>query len=136
MRPFHYAFKIKDIPSTRAFYLDILGCKPGRYTETWIDFEFFGHQLSAHISDNIPPPDYCGKVDGISVPIPHFGCILTLEQFEEVQQKLEAAEVEFIIAPQVRYAGKTGEQRTMFLRDFSGNSLEFKAFREEGEIYA
>ena len=135
MRPFHYSFKITDIPSTRAFYLDILGCKPGRFTDTWIDFEFFGHQLSAHISDNIPPLDYCGKVDGVSVPIPHFGCILTLEQFAEVQKKLTAAEVEFIIAPQVRYAGKTGEQHTMFLLDYSGNALEFKAFREEEEMF-
>ena len=135
MRPFHYSFRITDIPSTRAFYLDILGCKPGRFTDTWIDFEFFGHQLSAHISNNIPPLDYCGKVDGVSVPIPHFGCILTLEQFVEVQKKLTAAEVEFIIAPQVRYAGKTGEQHTMFLLDYSGNALEFKAFREEEEMF-
>jgi hypothetical protein len=86
MNAFHYAFKVKDISSTRKFYLEILGCKEGRSTDTWIDFDFFGNQLSAHVSDNFPELDYCGKVDGISVPIPHFGCLLTKEKFEEIQK--------------------------------------------------
>ena len=86
---FHYAFKVTDIESTRRFYVEILGCNEGRSTEHWIDFNFFGHQLSAHISNDIPPLDYCGKVDGIEVPIPHFGCILSIEQFKIVQQKLK-----------------------------------------------
>jgi len=135
MTRFHYAFKIKDILSTRRFYVDLLGCKEGRSTETWIDFEFFGHQLSAHISDSIPPNDYCGKVDGVSVPIPHFGCLLSIDQFKEVQDRLASSDVEFIVQPQVRYEGQAGEQHTMFVLDYSGNPIEFKAFKDEAEIF-
>ena len=89
MKPFHYAFKVKDIATTRQFYLDILGCEEGRSTDGWIDFNFFGNQLSAHVSDNFPDLDYCGKVDGISVPIPHFGCLLAIDEFKRIQEKLE-----------------------------------------------
>jgi uncharacterized protein len=136
MNPFHLAFKIKDIKSTRQFYIEILGCKEGRSTDRWIDFDFFGHQLSAHISDNILPLDYCGKVDGVAVPIPHLGCILSMEKFDEVQKRLEKAKIEFIIQPQVRYEGKVGEQKTMFVLDFSTNPIEFKAFKNPDEIFA
>ncbi len=136
MSTFHYAFKVKDIPSTRAFYVDLLGCEEGRSTDSWIDFNFFGNQLSAHISNNIPKLDFCGKVDGISVPIPHFGCLLEKADFERIQQKLEAAKIEFIVKPQKRYEGKTGEQMTMFVFDFSGNPIEFKSFAKENEIFA
>lgn len=135
MTSFHFAFKVKNIESTRQFYVDILGCKEGRSTETWIDFDFFDNQLSAHVSENIPALDYCGKVDGISVPIPHFGCILSISQFEQIQQRLEDASIEFVIKPQKRYAGKTGEQLTMFVFDYSGNSLEFKAFSNPDEVF-
>ena len=135
MPAFHYAFKIKDIQSTRDFYVDILGCKEGRSTEQWIDFDFFGHQLSAHISTNIPDLDYCGLVDGVSVPIPHFGCLLNEEQFKTVEEKLRAANVNFIVAPQVRYEGKPSQQLTMFVLDFSNNALEFKAFKDEGKVF-
>ena len=133
---FHYAFKVKDLSSTKRFYVEILGCKEGRFTDTWYDFDFFGHQLSAHISDNIPVLDYCGQVDGISVPIPHFGCLLTMEQFEAVHSKLDGAGVEFVVNPQTRYEGLVGEQRTMFVFDFSGNPIEFKAYKNEGEVFA
>jgi hypothetical protein len=136
MTPFHYAFKVKDIASTRAFYIDLLGCPEGRSTETWIDFDFFGHQLSAHISDAIPAHDYCGHVDGIKVPIPHFGCILTVAQFETVRQQLEQAGIVFIVKPYARYAGLTGEQLTMFCTDYSGNPIEFKAFKHPEEVFA
>ena len=136
MNAFHYAFKVKDIESTRKFYVGILGCQEGRSTEHWIDFDFFGHQLSAHVSDNIPELDYCGKVDGISVPVPHFGCILTLEQFDQAQEKLTQHEVKFVVKPYTRYEGKVGEQRTMFTLDLSGNPLEFKAFRNPEEVFA
>ncbi len=135
MTPFHYAFKIKDIPSTRKFYVEVLGCQEGRSTETWIDFDFFGHQLSAHISQSIPELDYCGKVDGISVPIPHFGCVLSTETFLQVQQRLEAASIEFVIKPYRRYEGKTGEQLTMFVLDYSGNPIEFKAFKDPEDLF-
>ncbi|WP_420580412.1 VOC family protein [Reichenbachiella sp.] len=135
MNLFHYAFKVKDIDSTRKFYVDVLGCKEGRSTETWIDFEFFGHQLSAHISADIPPLDYCGKVDGINVPIPHFGCLLSSVDFQKVKQQLEGAQIEFLVKPQERYKGQKGEQLTMFVFDHSGNPLEFKSFKNEDEVF-
>ena len=136
MYPFHYAFKVKDLASTRKFYLELLGCKAGRSTDTWQDFSFYGHQMSAHISDHLPEPDYCGHVDGVAVPIPHFGCLLTPEQFGEVQRKLETGGVNFIIEPYLRYAGQTGEQWTMFFLDFSGNPIELKAFTNAEDVFA
>jgi len=135
MSAFHYAFKVKDIASTRDFYVNILGCKEGRSTDTWYDFDFFGHQLSAHVSTNIPERDYCGKVDGIAVPIPHFGCLLTAEQFATVQQRLQSAGIAFVVKPQTRYAGQVGEQQTMFVLDYSGNALEFKSYADEAEVF-
>ena len=136
MAAFHYAFKVKDIASTRKFYMDILGCVEGRFTDSWIDFDFFGHQLSAHISNNLPPLDYCVTVDGIRVPIPHFGCIVSYEQFDEIRKKLESNNIKFIVKPSKRYEGKVGEQLTMFIMDFSENPIEFKAFKDESEIFA
>lgn len=135
MSAFHFAFKVRDIESTRKFYVTILGCREGRSTETWIDFDFFGNQLSAHVSDNFPDLDFCGKVDGISVPIPHFGCLLDNDEFDRIKQKLESEKVEFVIKPQTRYAGKVGEQLTMFVFDYSGNPLEFKSFKNEGDVF-
>ena len=136
MSKFHYAFKVKDLISTRKFYIDILGCKEGRSTETWIDFNFFGNQLSAHLSGSFPELDFCGKVDGVSVPIPHFGCLLEIEDFKRIQQNLETSGIEFIVKPQKRYEGKIGEQLTMFVFDFSGNPIEFKAFSNNDEIFS
>jgi extradiol dioxygenase family protein len=136
MQAFHYAFKVKDIETTRQFYVNILGCEEGRSTEHWIDFNFFGNQLSAHVSNNIPEADYCGKVDGIKVPVPHFGCLLDPPQFVEIQKRLENADVEFVVKPYTRYEGQTGEQQTMFVFDFSGNPLEFKSFSDEKEIFS
>ena len=132
---FHYAFKVKDIKSTRKFYIQILGCQEGRSTATWLDFDFFGNQLSAHLSNTFPELDYCGKVDGISVPIPHFGCLLEKAEFERIQQKLELKKIDFIIKPQKRYEGKIGEQLTMFVFDFSGNPIEFKSFSNDDDIF-
>ena len=135
MGAFHYAFKVKDIESTRKFYVEILGCKEGRSTASWIDFNFFGNQLSGHVSDSIPELDYCGKVDGISVPIPHFGCLLDHATFERIQRKLEAENIEFVVKPQLRYEGKVGEQMTMFVFDFSGNPIEFKSFSSQDDVF-
>lgn len=135
MSKFHYAFKVKDIETTRKFYVEILGCKEGRSTNSWIDFNFFGNQLSAHICNSLPKLDYCGKVDGINVPIPHFGCILEIEQFKKIQQKLESERIEFLVQPQKRYKGKVGEQYIMFVFDYSGNPLEFKAFTNKNEVF-
>lgn len=136
IKPFHYAFKVKDLPSTRRFYVEILGCKEGRSAESWIDFEFFGSQLSAHLSDDLPELDYCGKVDGVSVPIPHFGCILDQSEFKRIRRKLEAEKIEFIIKPQKRYEGQAGEQLTMFVFDLSGNPIEFKSFSNNDEVFS
>lgn len=136
MNAFHYAFKVRDIESTRRFYIEILGCEEGRSTETWIDFNFFGNQLSAHLSDHIPKLDFCGKVDGISVPIPHFGCLLEIDQFKKIQEKLESENIEFIVKPHTRYEGQPGEQLTMFVFDFSGNPIEFKAFSHHDEVFS
>ncbi|MGL4597704.1 MAG: VOC family protein [Bacteroidia bacterium] len=135
MNAFHFAFKVKDIESTRKFYVSLLGCEEGRSTETWIDFNFFGNQLSAHVSEHFPALDFCGKVDGISVPIPHFGCILETADFKRIQQLLESEGIEFVVKPQQRYAGEIGEQLTMFVYDFSGNPLEFKAFSNSEEVF-
>ncbi len=132
---FHYAFKVKDIVSTIHFYHHILGCKLGRQTEHWVDFDFFGHQLSAHVSEDIPDLDYCGHVDDLKVPIPHFGCIITEKEFDDLKQRLLSNQIEFIVKPQTRYKGKKGEQQTMFILDFSRNPLEFKSFKKEDEIF-
>ena len=136
MSSFHYAFKVKDIHSTRKFYVEILGCQEGRSTETWIDFNFFGNQLSAHISADLAGLDYCGKVDGVNVPIPHFGCLLEVAAFEKIRQQLEEEKISFLIKPQKRYEGKTGEQLTMFVFDYSGNPIEFKAYSDNTEVYS
>lgn len=133
---FHYAFKVKDLSTTRDFYVDLLGCEEGRSTETWIDFNFFGHQLSAHVSEKIPPLDYCGKVDGVEVPIPHFGCILSLSDFKSIRDKLQDGKVDFLIKPQERYQGQVGQQITMFVFDYSGNPLEFKTFANDEEMFS
>ena len=136
MRPFHYAFKVKDLASTRKFYIELLGCDEGRSTETWVDFDFFGNQLSAHVSGQIAPLDYCGNVDGIKVPIPHFGCLINPKSFDQIQQRLEVANIEFLVKPQTRYEGQIGEQRTMFVLDFSGNPLEFKSYSDDSETFS
>lgn len=132
---FHYAFKVIDIESTRKFYANILGCKEGRSAESWIDFDFFGNQISAHVGQVDRKLDYCGIVDGISVPIPHFGCLLTEQQFELTRQKIEEAGIDFIVRPQIRYEGQISQQLTMFILDFSGNPLEFKSFKVKDNVY-
>ena len=136
MNIFHLAFKVKDIESTRKFYIDLLGCEEGRSTTSWIDFNFFGHQLSAHVSADMPELDYCGLVDEVRVPIPHFGCLLTTEQFEAIQKVFETEDIEFIVKPQTRYLNQTGEQNTMLVCDYSGNPIEFKSYSSNEEIYS
>ncbi len=134
--PFHYAFKVKDLESTRRFYIEVLGCREGRSTERWIDFDFFGHQLSAHVSEAVPDPDFCGMVDGVAVPMPHFGCLLPSDGFSELASRLSETGVAFVIPPQTRYAGEVGEQQIMFVLDPSGNALEFKSFKNADEVFA
>lgn len=133
---FHFAFKVKDIKSTIQFYQDILDCQIGRATKDWVDFNFFGHQLSAHVSENRPPLDFCGFVEDLKVPIPHFGCVLDPKHFEIVKERLQKNELDFIIKPQDRYKGLSGEQQTMFVLDFSDNPLEFKSYKYSKGIFS
>lgn len=135
MSLFHYAFTVKDISSTMAFYEGVMGCKMGRSSDTWIDFDLFGHQLSAHLGKGDTGLKAMSIVDGVSVPIPHFGCILSIPDFRLLSQRLVAKQMEFLVKPTVRYEGEVGEQWSMFFTDYSGNALEFKAFKNQNEIF-
>ena len=134
--PFHLAFAVTDIEATRAFYVEKLGCKVGRSAERWIDFDFFGHQVSAHLVDGALSPAETNPVDGEKVPSRHFGAILDWDDWHAMKDRLEADGTDFIIAPTTRFAGEVGEQATMFFRDPSGNALEFKTFRDKSTIFA
>ena len=136
MQPFHLAFPSTDLEATRRFYADVLGCAIGREAERWIDFDFYGHQISAHLAPR--PMDVAAKssVDGRDVPVPHFGLVLQWPEWEDLAAKLRAAGTEFVIEPYVRFRGEPGEQATMFFRDPSGNHLEIKAFREMASLFA
>ncbi|MBA3592059.1 VOC family protein [Methylibium sp.] len=127
---------MRDLPEARAFYGDLLGCPEGRSSPSWIDFDFYGHQIVAHLS-----PEECGhrntsEVDGEAVPVRHFGAILSMADWDSMAAKLEAAGTRFLIEPQVRFKGQAGEQATMFFLDPSGNALEFKAFGDLGQVFA
>lgn len=135
MGAFHYAFPITDIAAARHFYVDVLGCGEGRSTAHWIDFDLYGHQLSAHLGT--PPGAACqGTVDGHEVPIPHFGAIIEPDEFWRLADRVRRARVRFIMEPSLRFAGKPGEQATMFFLDPDGNALEFKSFTRPAEVFA
>jgi extradiol dioxygenase family protein len=134
MSQFHYSFHTRDLAEARRFYGDLLGCREGRSTATWVDFDFFGNQISIHLGEPVATSD-TGRVDGIAVPMPHFGAILSWEDFAAAAARLRAAGVGFIIEPVIRYPGAPGEQITMFLRDLGGNALEFKAFRHPEHVF-
>jgi len=131
--PFHLAFPVRDVESTRAFYAGVLGCPVGREAERWIDFDFFGHQLSAHMADDDVLAT--NDVDGDKVPVRHFGVVLTMERWRALSERLRTAGVEFLIEPKVRFVGEVGEQATLFVRDPSGNALEFKAFADPRRLF-
>jgi uncharacterized protein len=132
---FHFAFFVGDLASTRHFYRDVLGCREGRSTDTWVDFDFFGHQISAHTTGPVLPTMDAGVVDGVRVPMPHFGALLPWDDFQRVADRIRKAAIPFILEPRVRYPGEPGEQLTMFLRDPSGNALEFKSFRHPEHVF-
>ena len=134
MTPCHYSFHVRDLQQARTFYARLLGCAEGRSTDHWVDFDFFGHQISVHLGEPSPTSD-TGRVESVAVPLPHFGAILGWDVFTALAERLRAAGTQFIIEPYVRYAGAPGEQATMFLRDPSGNALEFKAFRHPQEVF-
>ena len=135
-RPFHLAFVVQDLESTRRFYGDLLGCREGRSADTWVDFDFFGNQISAHTTGTVLPTQHTGQVDGIAVPMPHFGAVLPWEEFAALADRIRGAGLPFVIEPRVRYAGQPGEQATMFLLDPSGNALEFKSFRHPEHVFS
>lgn len=132
---FHLAFPVHDLEAARHFYLDVLGCSTGRESGRWIDFNFFGHQLVAHLAPR-ETASATNQVDGKDVPVRHFGVILQWDQLQMLAEKLRSAGVKFQIEPGIRFQGQVGEQATMFIRDPSGNALEFKAFRDASRIFA
>ena len=132
--PFHLAIPVNDLAKAADFYENILGCDRGRESDSWIDFNLFGHQLVCHHvkESNIKN---INSVDGDAVPVPHFGVILDFDQFDSLADKLKSKKQSFIIEPKIRFAGMPGEQRTMFLQDPCGNALEFKAFKSLNSIF-
>ena len=133
---FHLAFPVRDLASTRAFYGDLLGCREGRSAEEWVDFDFFGHQISAHVMPEACRASEAHEVDGDDVPVRHFGLVLAPAEWEELRARLVARRTSFLIEPHVRFAGRVGEQSTMFVRDPSGNALEFKSFQDPSRVFA
>ena len=137
LRPFHLAFPVRDLAEARAFYGGLLGCPEGRSSGQWIDFDFFGHQIVAHLAPAPSAGDAAvNHVDGHGVPVPHFGAVLTLEDFDALAERLRAAGVKFEIEPYTRFRGEPGEQSTMFFRDPSGNAIEMKAFASLDALFA
>ena len=138
--PFHLAFPVDDLARARQFYGQLLGCPEGRSNAQWIDYDFFGHQIVAHLAPPRPATpgagDHHNEVDGHDVPVPHFGVVLAWDDFHALAERLRAQGLKFVIEPCVRFAGLVGEQATMFFRDPAGNALEFKAFRDTSQLFA
>jgi hypothetical protein len=132
---FHLAFAVRSLAEARAFYGELLGCPEGRSTDDWVDFDFHGHQIVAHLASG-EPAAATNLVDGEDVPVRHFGLILEPDDWRRLAARLKAAEARFVIEPQTRFAGEPGEQSTMFIADPSGNALEFKAFADPAMIFA
>ena len=134
--PFHLAFPVRDLKATRYFYGELLGCPLGRESERWIDFDFFGHQISAHLIDDTQESAAFNEVDGNSIPVRHFGVVLEWSVWTAMAGKLRARGADFLIEPTIRFKGEVGEQGTFFLRDPSGNCLEFKSFKDLSRLFA
>ena len=136
LRPFHLAFPVHDLTAARAFYAGVMGCAEGRSSDHWIDFDFYGHQIVAHLDASARAIATHNAVDGHDVPVPHFGVVLTMEQWHELAERVKAAGIHFGIEPHIRFKGEVGEQATMFFYDPSGNALEFKAFADDAQLFA
>jgi extradiol dioxygenase family protein len=132
---FHLAYHVSDLDAARAFYGGVLGCREGRSTDSWVDFDFFGHQLSLHLGQPFPT-SLTGRVGDQVVPMPHFGLVLNLPDWEAMAERLRAAGTEFAVEPHLRYPGEAGEQWTMFFCDPFGNPIEVKGFRSLEGLYA
>jgi uncharacterized protein len=133
---FHLAFPVQDLESTRHFYIDLLGCQVGRESTSWIDFNFFGHQITAHLSPQEARQVAANPVDGDDVPVRHFGVILDWNEWHTLAEKLTQYGTAFVVEPHIRFKGEVGEQATMFIKDPSGNALEFKSFQDMSRVFA
>ncbi len=136
MNPFHLAIAVHDLEAARRFYSDLLKCEQGREAEKWIDYNFFGHQLSVHLKPEETAMAKANEVDGKQVPVRHFGAILPWDDWHALADSLKAANMQFIIEPYIRFKGEVGEQATMFFLDPSGNALEFKSFKDMSQVFA
>ncbi len=134
--PFHLAFPVTSLQKARAFYGELLGCPEGRSAPDWVDFDFYGHQIVAHLSPEEAGHRNTSAVDGENVPVRHFGLVLSMGEWEALSEKLIRAGTQFVIAPQIRFKGEVGEQATMFFLDPCGNAIEFKAFKDIGRLFA
>lgn len=136
LRPFHLAFPVHDLAAARRFYGETMGCPEGRSSAEWVDFDFYGHQIVAHVAPGGAGDRANNHVDGHGVPVPHFGVVLAMADWQALAERLEAAGTEFEIPPTIRFKGQPGEQATMFFRDPSGNALEMKAFADDAMLFA
>lgn len=136
LAPFHLAFPVDDLAAARAFYGRLLGCAEGRSSERWIDFDFRGHQIVAHLAPDAVRARASNPVDGEEVPVPHFGLVLAMDEWRALADRLKAQGTQFVIAPTIRFEGEPGEQATMFLLDPAGNALEFKAMADPAKLFA
>jgi len=134
--PFHLAFPVHDLAAARRFYGELLGCPEGRASDEWVDFDFYGHQIVAHLAPGECAAAPTNQVDGDAVPVRHFGVVLSLDAWNAAADKLRGAGVRFLIEPHVRFRGEPGEQATMFFLDPSGNALEVKAFADMSRLFA
>ena len=134
--PFHLAFPVHDLAAARAFYGGLLGCPEGRSAADWIDFDFFGHQIVAHLDPEAERRRHHNPVDGHDVPVPHFGAVLAMDEWRSLAERLQGAGTRFVVEPHVRFEGQPGEQATMFFLDPSGNAIEIKAMRDPAKLFA
>lgn len=136
LRPFHLAIPVNDLAAAEHFYGQVLGCQQGRSSEHWIDWNFYGHQLVTHLVNAMPTAPSCNEVDSKAVPVPHFGVVLTMDDWRILADNVKDAGIAFVIEPYIRFAGEPGEQATMFFHDPAGNALEFKAFNDLSSLFA
>ena len=136
LTPFHIAVPVHDIAAARKFYGGALGCPEGRSADAWVDFDLFGHQFVCHLNPNMKASVHHNPVEGHDVPVPHFGVVLNMDEWAALAERLKANGITFVIEPHIRFKGEIGEQATMFLYDPSGNALEFKAFKDMGQLFA
>ncbi|WP_198679747.1 VOC family protein [Aliidiomarina minuta] len=134
--PFHLAIPVDDLTAARRFYGDLMGCAEGRSSDQWVDWDFYGHQLVTHVAPERLLPPASNPVDGHAVPVPHFGVVLKMDDWKLLAERLEKAEIDFVIKPYIRFQGQPGEQATMFFNDPAGNALEFKGFANMDNLFA